>query len=81
MSRESMNTTRTSDTHPLYVDFIDAKELPLPGRVELTFAPGKKQLSALTGRWDRDLDKDLTRLRDHWHTDVLVMTYAKTILT
>src|SRR5438067_5270742 len=42
------------------------------GKVGLTFAPGKKQLHARTGSWDRDLDADLRRLRDHYTTHQLV---------
>ena len=38
----------------------------------MTFAPGKRQPHALTGGWDRDLNKDLRRLRDVYRTDVLV---------
>jgi protein-tyrosine phosphatase len=67
-----MNMPRTSLTHPLRVDFIDAQSMTLPGRIGLTFAPGKKQPHSLTGSWERDLDADLERLRSHWHTDVLV---------
>jgi protein-tyrosine phosphatase len=63
---------RTSLTHPIRVDFIDPAHLILPGRIGLTFAPGKKQNNALTGRWNRDLDADLERLHTYWQTDVLV---------
>lgn len=38
----------------------------------MTFAPGKKQKGAFTGVWDRQLDEDLRRLRDEFHTDLLV---------
>lgn len=62
---------RTSETHPLYVDFIEAENWRTPGRLGLTFAPGKHHQSP-TGRWERDLDKDLSRLKDHWQTDLLV---------
>src|SRR4028118_145733 len=72
-----MTLVRTSITHPIRVDFIDSQymslpDVSLPGRLGLTFAPGKKQSAALTGHWDRDLETDLERLRRHWHTDVLL---------
>ena len=45
---------RTSQTDPLRVSWLPG---PGPGRVGLTFAPGKK-----TGHWDRDLATDLDSL-------------------
>ena len=61
--------TRSSNTHPLRVDFV---ELPSPGRLGMTFAPGKVQPHAASGSWERDLDQDLTRLRDIYNTKLLV---------
>ncbi len=64
-------TARTSETHPLLVDFA-----PLPhrvrGRIGMTLAPGKHDPVAATGAWSRDLDIDLMRLRDPFGADVLV---------
>lgn len=53
-------TMKTSDSHPIYVCWIlDA----LPGKVGLTFAPGKRSTSKCSDtRWERDLAKDLDRL-------------------
>jgi hypothetical protein len=63
----------TSRSHPIRVDWIDPEEVPeLVGRLGLTFAPGKRQGGALSGRWERDLDADLIRLREHYQTDHLV---------
>ena len=46
---------RTSDTHPLQVG-----EIPLlNGKIGLTFCPGKKQPTSLTGGWYRDVATDL----------------------
>jgi protein-tyrosine phosphatase len=67
-----MTTARTSDTHPLRVDFVDAEALNMPGRLGLTFAPGKKQPYAQTGSWTRDLETDLRALRDEFGADLLV---------
>ncbi|HEX8551525.1 MAG TPA: cyclin-dependent kinase inhibitor 3 family protein [Abditibacteriaceae bacterium] len=67
-----MATAKTSLTHPIRVDFIDDADLPMPGRLGMTFAPGKCQLNAISGVWQRDLELDLTRLREEWKADVLV---------
>ncbi|MDZ7801884.1 MAG: cyclin-dependent kinase inhibitor 3 family protein [Trueperaceae bacterium] len=61
----------TSHTHPIRVDFVPTD--PLPGRLGLTLAPGKKATSSVSRvRWDRDLDTDLQDLRQRFGTDVLV---------
>ena len=57
----------TSDDDPICVYFVDPAEHGLPGRLGLTLAPGKRIRD-----WDRDLGKDLARLREHFRTDVLV---------
>lgn len=49
---------RTSRTHPLRVDVVAAG----PGRIGMTFCPGKVQAHALTGSWARDLDLDLAAI-------------------
>lgn len=63
--------TLTSDSDPIRVDFIPQEAHGLPGRLGLTFAPGRCFPGAF-GRWERDLDKDLTRLRDHYGAKVVV---------
>lgn len=63
-----MDRARTSQSHPLRVDFV---ETGLPGRLGLTFAPGKKDRGA-TALWDRDLEADLARLRQGFGADALV---------
>src|SRR5215216_1110043 len=62
-------SARTSASHPIQVDFLDT---PGPGRLGITFAPGKKQPLAATGAWDRDLKADLARLRTDYQADYLV---------
>lgn len=62
---------RTSLTDPLDVPFLPADVLRLPGRIGLTLAPGKRQLG-MTGRWERDLDTDLRRLREVFEARLLV---------
>jgi protein-tyrosine phosphatase len=60
----------TSETHPLRVDWIAGFE---GGRLGLTFAPGKHQVSQrMPAPWARDLEADLARLRGEWRADVLV---------
>jgi protein-tyrosine phosphatase len=67
---------RTSETHPLYVDFIPLEDWNITGKVALTFAPGKCHPSP-KGDWNRDLEKDLDRLKNYWKIDVLVSLIEK----
>lgn len=61
----------TSETHPIRVDVVPLEGLP--GRLGLTFAPGKRVASTISRvEWDRDLDADLRALRATFGTDVLV---------
>ena len=63
--------TLNSDTNPIRVDWIETALWP--GHLGLTLAPGRKGPSA-TGDvlHDRDLEADLTRLRQHFAVQVLV---------
>lgn len=62
---------RTSHTHPLQIAEVCARaDL---GRVGITFCPGKKQPSAQTGAWDRDLALDLDAVRDWGAAAVLTL--------
>ena len=63
-------SVRTSASHPLRVDFVDLN--PLPGRLGLTLAPGKKGTSYFGGSWGRSLEEDLRELTDTFGADVLV---------
>ena len=61
---------QTSDSHPLEVCWVP--ELPTAGALGMTFAPGKRGLNGIgTILWERDLEADLRRLREHHATDVL----------
>lgn len=65
-----MTTPRTSDTHPIRVDWLDT---PWSGRVGLTFAPGKRQSQPLSGApWERSLPQDLDRLVTEYSARLLV---------
>jgi len=48
---------RTSHTHPLQIAEVRAS--PSHGRIGITFCPGKHDLFAYTGAWERDLGIDL----------------------
>lgn len=62
-------SARTSDSHPIRVDWLST---PWMGKVGLTFAPGKVQADAATGTWERDLRLDLDRLRKELGADRLI---------
>lgn len=61
----------TSETHPIYADFVPEKHTKTPGRLSMTFAPGMKTLG-LRGRWERDLKADLRVLREEYGADMLI---------
>jgi ADP-ribosyl-[dinitrogen reductase] hydrolase len=53
---------RTSISHPLRIAVVtDGSEF---GRIGITFCAGKYDPHAMTGAWDRDLNRDLDAIRD-----------------
>lgn len=60
---------RTSSSHPLQIAELGIGSEG--GAIGVTFAPGKKQLSAMTGAWARDLDTDLAVISS-WGATVLI---------
>ena len=60
MMKQNFSSVRTSLTHPLQIATIEA---PGGGVIGLTFCPGKRQPSAATGAWDRDLALDLDAIK------------------
>ena len=62
---------RTSLTHPLQIAEVTVPKST--GRIGITFCPGKRQPSALTGAWDRDLGLDLDRIRDWGASTVITL--------
>ncbi|MBI4953139.1 MAG: ADP-ribosylglycohydrolase family protein [Myxococcales bacterium] len=64
----SMARFRTSDTHPIRVDWL----VEAPGRIGLTLAPGKHAPSLTGAPWARDLAADLDRLTGELGVRVLV---------
>ncbi len=67
-----MVKVRTSVSHPIRVDFLPPDVAPFPGRIGMTFAPGKYQPEGATGRWERDLSIDARELAEKHHAHVLV---------
>lgn len=61
---------KTSTTHPLRMDEL---ELAGGGTIGLTLCPGKKQPSAMTGAWDRDLATDLCEIARWGATAVVTL--------
>lgn len=67
----SNGTSRTSESHPIRVDFVSPDALRTRGGLGMTFAPGMKDFAA-SGRWERDLDADLLLLKERYDADALV---------
>lgn len=66
-----MSKIRTSESDPLRVDFLPIQDFGLHGQIGLTFAPGRKGKGTYA-EWDRDLNRDLDRLKNHYHIERLV---------
>lgn len=64
-----MTTTRTSRTHPLHIDELQAGEAG--GTIGITFCPGQCGPDESGYRWERDLTADLDVI-SKWHPDALV---------
>jgi protein-tyrosine phosphatase len=62
---------RTSETHPLTIATLELGTKP--GRIGITFCPGKKQADAITGAWDRDLRTDLECIRAWGATHIVTL--------
>lgn len=71
--KAAVRKIQTSDTNPLRVDFVSREWMaPIPGKLGMTIAPGKKDLAGWTAPHDRSLQKDLDRLFKVYKPDVLV---------
>ena len=60
---------RTSESHPLRIDAIPVGENG--GLIGLTLCPGKHQLGAMTGNWQRSLALDVGAIRQ-WRADLVI---------
>ncbi|PSN13084.1 protein phosphatase [filamentous cyanobacterium CCT1] len=67
----AMKSIYTSKNLPVGVDFLPSDRLTQPGRLGLTIAPGRNDEDS-KAIWQRDLQADLTRLKDHYGVDRLV---------
>lgn len=56
-----LDMKRTSLTHPLQIKPVRARAEY--GRIGMTLCPGKYDIAAMTGSWDRDLTIDLDAVR------------------
>ena len=56
-------TSRTSITHPIRIDAVTC-EPHAPGKIGITFCPGKQQISGLTGPWQRNLSLDVAAIAE-----------------
>ena len=64
----------TSKTHPLAVDWLPVTP---PGRLGLTMAPGRRQLTKDgSARWERDVEADLLRLHELGCDDLVCLLPA-----
>lgn len=64
---------RTSDTNPLRIDQV---ALTGSGTLGLSICPGKKQLTSLTGGWDRDLATDVAAIKQ-WGASTVITVLEK----
>lgn len=60
-------SSRTSDTHPLRIAEIELYSC----KIGLSLCPGKIQFGAMSGNWERDLTKDLMKIKESGY-DVVV---------
>ena len=74
MKGHSEELTRTSETHPLRIDVVDAGAGR--GPIGITFAPGKTDRFAVGGPWARDLAQDLDSV-EKWQARAVVSLIEK----
>ena len=64
-----MTYERTSESHPLQIAVLAVPGAS--GELGVTFAPGKQDLDAMSGRWRRDLGRDLKAIA-RWGASLVV---------
>lgn len=62
LSSQKSSEVRNSVTHPLRINSLSIAEMP--GKIGMTFCPGKKGDAIYGGAWDRSLDIDLDVIND-----------------
>ena len=70
-----MKTIKTSESTPICVDFLTSELLQQPGQIGLTMAPGKQD-EEINVIWNRNLQDDLERLKEHYGVKRLVCLLA-----
>src|SRR5438105_875711 len=70
-------TPRTSQSHPLQIASVQSA--PGHGRIGITFCPGKKQPTAMTGGWDRDLGLDVEAIAEWGAAAVITLMEPREI--
>ena len=70
-----MKTLKTSESTPISVDFLTSELLHQPGQIGMTMAPGKQDEEPDV-LWNRNLQADLERLREHYGVERLVCLLA-----
>lgn len=73
MGSSTASRPKTSLTHPLRIDAVEA---PGGGLIGMTLCPGKMQPYAASGTWDRDLGLDLVRIQEWGAVAVVTLMEA-----
>ena len=66
-------SSRTSDTDPLRIAEIELDEC----KIGLSICPGKVQFGAMSGNWERDLKKDLMKIKKSGYDIVVSLIEAE----
>ena len=66
-------SSRTSDTHPLRIAEIELDSC----KIGLSLCPGKIQFGAMSGNWERDLAKDLMKIKESGYDVVVSLIEAE----
>lgn len=71
-SSSTNSNVRTSESHPIGIDWVKQEVGLGNGALGITFAPGKKARSMFGKPWDRTLTMDLDRMKAVFQVDALV---------
>ncbi len=71
---------KTSDDAPIYVNYLESTfDLKLHNfKLGMTLCPGKHQSHSMMGiQWERDLEKDLARLKESGVTTIVTLMHKE----
>ena len=71
------NQIKTSDSDPIQINWIEIGTGW--GQIAMTLCPGKKQTDGISGRWNRDLAKDLGDIKK-WGAKKAYIEHIEAIL-